>query len=141
MVSRSIGGSESGPLPTSPGHMALCNAGYRFLLVSDMATACGELEIARLFFALDQLNIERDSHFVGHCHSTGLQNFIPNDAVILAADFGGGVKADLLPALRVFDSLRGTIHIEHNLASGRVDGEVAGNLQFCRSRPSAPSSI
>ena len=27
MVSRSIGGSESGPLPTSPGHMALCSAG------------------------------------------------------------------------------------------------------------------
>src|SRR3954463_8724727 len=27
MVSRSMGGSESGPLPTSPGHIALCTAG------------------------------------------------------------------------------------------------------------------
>ncbi len=27
IVSRSIGGSESGPLPTRPGHMALCTAG------------------------------------------------------------------------------------------------------------------
>ena len=27
MVSRSMGGSESGPFPTSPGHMALCRAG------------------------------------------------------------------------------------------------------------------
>src|SRR5688572_24898607 len=28
IVSRSIGGSESGPLPTSPGHIALCSAGF-----------------------------------------------------------------------------------------------------------------
>jgi hypothetical protein len=28
--SRSIGGSESGPLPTSPGHIALCSFGKLF---------------------------------------------------------------------------------------------------------------
>src|SRR5579864_1253545 len=32
IVSRSMGGSESGPLPTSPGHMALCSLGNRFIV-------------------------------------------------------------------------------------------------------------
>src|SRR5712691_11110216 len=31
IVSRSMGGSESGPLPTRPGHMALCSLGSWFM--------------------------------------------------------------------------------------------------------------
>src|SRR5687768_13904142 len=37
IVSRSIGGSESGPLPTRPGHIALCKAGFVYAFIKSIS--------------------------------------------------------------------------------------------------------
>ena len=53
-----------------------------------------------------------------------------DDPVILAADFGRGLKTYFCPSLCVLQWRIGAVHRENNLPRGALDGQVAGDREL-----------
>src|SRR5206468_2572102 len=81
---------------------------------------------------LGRLDVDRDRHLVADGDAARLEDLVPGDAVVLAIDLGGGLRAGAHLALRVLDFGRGTLDVEAHLARDAVQGQVAGHLEVTR---------